>query len=301
MAETDYSAILVAPAKLNLSLTIRSRRPDGLHDLISLVCFLDLHDTLSISLSETEADHISVTGCFAAGLDGDNLVLRAISAFRDAVGYVPPLSITLHKAIPVAAGLGGGSADAAAILRLLAKAHGRSATTLQYMLLPPDLERIFLSALRPAVVTCMAPAQVLTPKKPGFPPIRSSSSIREYQCPRRFGIPGVVRNQNPVESIQAHRALRRICLRAETTLKLAVAVAPEIGPVLAALSDLPGTIGPRLSGSGATCFALFETESERDLAERQIRQHYPEYWIYAGKLKNWDLNSLLPETEAPLD
>lgn len=302
MAETDYSAILVAPAKLNLSLTIRSRRPDGLHDLISLVCFLDLHDTLSISLSETEADHISVTGCFAAGLDGDNLVLRAISAFRDAVGYVPPLSITLHKAIPVAAGLGGGSADAAAILRLLAKAHGRSATTSSIHAIAARLGADIPVCLASRCRYVHGTGTNLDPEETGFSTYPVLLVNPGISVPTGSVFRASATKPKSGREYSGSQSLAEDMFAGRNDLETpAIAVAPEIGPVLAALSDLPGTIGPRLSGSGATCFALFETEGERDLAERQIRQHYPEYWIYAGKLKNWDLNSLLPETEAPLD
>ena len=302
MAETDYSAILIAPAKLNLSLTILGRRADGFHDLISLICFLDLRDTLSIALSETEADHISVTGRFAAELDQENLVLKAISAFRDTVGHVPPLSITLHKAIPVAAGLGGGSADAAAILRLLARVHGLSATASLVHAVAARLGADIPVCLESRCRYVRGTGTSLDPEETGFtgyPVLLVNPGI---SVPTGSVFRASTTKPKSVREYSGSQSLVEDLLAGRNDLETpAVAIAPEIGPIMAALSDLPGAVGPRLSGSGATCFAVFKTERERDLAERQIRQYYPGYWIHAGTLKNWDVDSLFPKTEALLD
>ena len=297
MAETGYSATLIAPAKINLSLTVLGRRPDGFHELVSLVAFADLHDRLSVTLSETGSDHLTVAGPFAERLDRDNLVLRAILAFRDEIGPVPPLSIALHKAIPVAAGLGGGSADAAATLRLLAREHGLTA-------MAPSIQAI-AAGLGADIPVCLD-SRCRYMHGTGTTLDRGESGFTGY--PALFVNPGVAVPTGAVFGALAKD--RRVARDAPVPCRLAddivagrndleapaIAVAPEIGPALRTLSDLPGAIGARLSGSGATCFALFETVSERDRAAQLFRQTYPAYWVHAGALRNWDMDSLFPET-----
>ena len=122
-----------APAKLNLALHVRRRRPDGYHDLETLFAFCRDGDV--ISLAPAPADSFAITGPFGAALagEGDNLVTRARDAFRAAFGVSDPCAIVLEKNLPVASGIGGGSADAAATLRALARLHG----------VTPDDRRLF--------------------------------------------------------------------------------------------------------------------------------------------------------------
>ena len=116
-----------APAKINLALHVRCKRPDGYHELETLFAFLQHGDT--ITLRRTDAARFGVTGPFAAALagEGDNLVLRAASLFSARFGDPGPLDIVLDKHLPVASGIGGGSADAAATLRALARLTGIAA------------------------------------------------------------------------------------------------------------------------------------------------------------------------------
>jgi 4-diphosphocytidyl-2-C-methyl-D-erythritol kinase len=113
-----------APAKVNLTLRVRGRRADGYHELESLVAFADVADTLI--LTGAERDGLEVAGPFAgnSGPVADNLVLKALGAIRERIGPVKAGRFLLEKNVPVAAGLGGGSADAAAALRLVARANG---------------------------------------------------------------------------------------------------------------------------------------------------------------------------------
>ena len=113
-----------APAKINLALHLRRRRPDGYHDLESIFAFTDFGDRLHAAPAETLTLTLSGPTAAAAGPDADNLVLRAGWALAAAAGMVPGAAVTLEKRIPVAAGLGGGSADAAAALRLLNRLWG---------------------------------------------------------------------------------------------------------------------------------------------------------------------------------
>lgn len=112
-----------APAKLNLTLEILGRRPDGYHELVSLVAFADVGDRLCLRTHEGREVSLEVTGPFAAAIDGDNLVLRAARCFLDAHPNAHGGHFLLHKRLPVAAGVGGGSSDAAAAVRLLARAN----------------------------------------------------------------------------------------------------------------------------------------------------------------------------------
>ncbi|WP_193172325.1 4-(cytidine 5'-diphospho)-2-C-methyl-D-erythritol kinase [Nisaea nitritireducens] len=299
MAETGYSATLIAPAKINLSLTVLGRRDDGFHDLISLVAFADLHDRLSVTLSETGSDQLTVAGPFAGSLDRDNLVLKAISAFRKEIGPVPPLSITLHKAIPVAAGLGGGSADAAAILRLLAREHGLTT-------MAPSIQAI-AAGLGADIPVCLdsrcrymrGTGTTLDPEESGFARYPALLVNPGVAVPTGAVFGALAAEQKAGRDISGPRSLAEDIVTGRNDLEApAVAVAPEIGPVLSALSDLPGALGARLSGSGATCFALFETDSERDRAAERFRQTYPAYWLHAGALRNWEMDSLFPQTPA---
>ena len=111
-------------AKVNLGLIITGRRPDGYHDLDMLVAFADVGDEITLTLAG--ADRFDVAGPMAAGLatDADNLVLQAVRGFRALTGRIEPLAVRLVKRLPVASGIGGGSADAAAALRLLARLNG---------------------------------------------------------------------------------------------------------------------------------------------------------------------------------
>lgn len=299
MAEAGYSATLIAPAKLNLSLTVLGKRPDGYHDLISLVAFADLHDVLSITLAETAADQLTVAGPFAGSLDRDNLVLKAISAFRAAIGPVPPLSITLLKTIPVAAGLGGGSADAAAILRLLARQHGLTPMDPSIQAIAAELGADIPVCLESCCRYMRGTGTTLDPKESEFARYPALLVNPGIAVPTGAVFAALAAEKKAATDVSAPRSLTEGILAGRNDLEApAVAVAPEIGPVLSALSDLPGALGARLSGSGATCFTLFETDSERDHAAEQFRQTYPTYWMHAGTLQNWDNHSLFPQTSA---
>tara|TARA_E500000305_G_scaffold81012_1_gene66821 strand:- start:1628 stop:2536 length:909 start_codon:yes stop_codon:yes gene_type:complete len=302
MAEADYSTSLIAPAKLNLSLTILGRRPDGFHDLVSLVAFADLHDMLSVTLAETATDQLMVAGPFAGNLDRDNLILKAISAFRDAIGPVPPLSIALQKNIPVAAGLGGGSADAAAILRLLAQQHGLTAMDASIQAIAARLGADIPVCLDSRCRYMRGTGTTLDPPESGFARYPALLVNPGIAVPTGAVFGALAKEQKAETDASGPRSLAEDIVTGRNDLEApAVAVAPEIGPVLSALSDLPGALGARLSGSGATCFTLFETDNARDRAAEQFRQIYPAYWLHAGTLRNWDMASLKPQIPAVSD
>jgi len=248
---------LTAPAKVNLSLNITGRRDDGYHLLDSIVVFTAFGD--QIDLSPDSGDSVRVSGPFAASLTaaGDNICLRALSAFREAGGEAGPLAIHIDKQIPVGAGLGGGSSDAAAMLRHL---NGASAH-------PLSEERLAAVALSLGadVPVCLAGTaqrmqgigEILTPLEP--PPrghlvlARPDAMLATGEVFRRWQQAGPAGAASDTGSRPD-----RIIAAGNDLEAAATALVPAIGTVLVSLRDCEGIIAAQMSGSGTACFGLFE-------------------------------------------
>lgn len=293
MGDTGSPFLLKAPAKLNLSLKVLGRRPDGYHELVSLVGFADLHDRLVVELSSAGEDDLRLDGPFAQTLEGDNLVLQAIRAFRRDIAAVHGLRITLTKNIPVAAGLGGGSSDAAAILRFLARSEGIDPVA--------DSVRRIAAALGADIPVCLEARSRY---------MRGTGTALDEPLPDRGAIPLLM--INPRISVPTGPVFRALAAPALDPLggpalpgteaeifdgvndlePPARSVAPVIGMVLEELKASDGARGARLSGSGATCFALFGTAQERNHAADRIRRAHPDWWYHTGTLKNWTAEEL---------
>jgi 4-diphosphocytidyl-2-C-methyl-D-erythritol kinase len=241
-----------APAKLNLALHLRRRRADGYHDLETVFAFTEFGD----SLGAAPADDLSlkVTGAFAtpAGQGADNLVLRAARALAAAAGIVPGAALHLDKRIPVAAGLGGGSADAAAALRLLSRLW-----RLDWSQARLEVIAASLGADVPACIasrTCLGsgsgtdltawPADFT-----GIPVLLVNPRVAVPTAPVFAGWDMVDRGAIPPGAALAS-------LRNDMTAA-ASAIAPVITDSLAALAATAGARLVRMSGSGATCFAVY--------------------------------------------
>ena len=270
-----------APAKVNLALHVLGRRADGYHLLDSLVVFADIGDTLRAAPAEALA--LDVTGPFAAALagDADNLALRAARRLAAAAGIAPRARLTLDKRLPVASGIGGGSADAAAALRLLARLwHLPLPSTELALALGADVPVCL--AGRPArmagIGEALAPAPALPPcglllVNPGVA-VATPAVFRARSGP--FSPP-----LDLPDGWADAAALAADLARLGNDLEApAVALAPAIGTVLAALRALPGTLLARMSGSGATCFALFATAAHARQAATQVTR--PGWWAWGG-------------------
>ncbi len=290
-AETDGRAVVVrAPAKINLTLHITGRRDDGYHLLDSLVAFADLADVLT--LSEADDLILDVTGPFAGALAGlsvaDNLVLRAARRLGEVLEPGRGAHINLCKNLPVAAGIGGGSADAAATLIGLSRLWGES--------LPANILMPLGLGLGADVPVCLAgrpmymsgigerldpapplPAAGLALVNPGVP--LSTPAVFQARV-GAFSDPARLRN-SPTDAAELARALatRRNDLEAP-----ARTIAPVIGEVLAALEAAPGCLLARMSGSGATCFGLFADRDAAISAVADIDAAHAEWWGAAGVL-----------------
>lgn len=262
-------------AKINLALHVRRRRDDGYHELETLFAFVDAGDVLSARVAER--DGLTTLGEFAGGLDDPfgNLVARALNALPRPKG----LHITLEKNLPVAAGLGGGSADAGAVFRLVRERFG----------LPEDwrARAAQLGADVPACVesvTCIGrgTGTALEPADDslaGTPVLLVNPRVPLSTGPVFAGWDGTDRGPLPQGNA------RTIALEGRNDLEApAIALCPPIAEVLAALEETDAFLA-RMSGSGATCFALYDSEHARDAASAQVHAGQPDWWQMKGKLR----------------
>ena len=268
MHETAY-------AKLNLALHVRKRRDDGYHELETLFAFCEHGDVLSAE--PAERDEVRTIGEFATnvGDPGDNLVARALNALPHPDG----LAITLEKNLPVAAGLGGGSADAGAVFRLVERPHG----------LPDDWQEraLKLGADVPACVRSQMAVgrgvgEDLAPLDndlAGTPVLLVNPRVPLSTGPVFKAWDG--QDRGPLTEGTA----REIALQGRNDLEApAISICPPIAGVLAALRETSPMLA-RMSGSGATCFALYDSAELRDAAERSIAQSHPGWWRMATALR----------------
>ncbi len=282
------SASLVeqAPAKINLTLRVLGRRADGYHELESLVAFADLADTLSLQPGLKTA--LDVSGPFAAasGKVSDNLVLKAVAALRQRKGALKAGGFHLEKNIPVAAGIGGGSADAAAALRLLARIIG----------LALDDPRLTSAALHVGadVPVCLDPRSRimrgvgdLLSEPLDLPPlpavlINPGVALATRDVFVKFsGTQGSKKYLAHVPSIQ-NALIEFLRGHGNDLTQAAIACAPVIADVLYALRALPAVRLTRMSGSGPTCFALFPSSGEAAAAAQRLKAERKDWWVYSG-------------------
>ncbi|UAB77285.1 4-(cytidine 5'-diphospho)-2-C-methyl-D-erythritol kinase [Erythrobacter sp. SCSIO 43205] len=268
-----------AYAKINLALHVRKRREDGYHELETLFAFVDAGDTLSAQTSEQ--DQVTTLGEFAAGIDDpfDNLVAKALSVLPRPRDFEQGLNITLEKNLPVAAGLGGGSADAGAVFRLVERLHG----------LPDDWQE------RAAKLGADVPSCVRSETAIG----RGTGTELEPLEDDLKGTPVLLVNPRITLSTASvfkawgqkdlgplpEGTARDIAEQGRNDLdEPAFALCPVIPEVLAELAKDNAWL-TRMSGSGATCFALYEEESARDDALKRLKTERPDWWTLGGKLR----------------
>jgi 4-diphosphocytidyl-2-C-methyl-D-erythritol kinase len=268
MHETAY-------AKINLALHVRRRREDGYHELETVFAFVDQGDVLNAE--PATRDELRTLGEFGIQLTDpfDNIVATALSRLPHGAGW----RVTLEKNLPVAAGLGGGSADAGAVFRMVEHAHGL-----------PDDWRARAAALGADVPACVLSQTCIgrgtgTELEPiasdlaGTPVLLVNPRVPLATGPVFRGWDGIDRGALPEGSV------REIALGGRNDLEApALALCPPIGEVLAALRR-SGAWLSRMSGSGATCFALFEHEDALHEAGAMLATAHPGWWRLGGKLR----------------
>lgn len=276
MTETAY-------AKVNLALHVRRRRADGYHEIESLFAFCEDGDGLSARARDDGAILLRIEGPFAPGLDAGegNLVVRAARALQDAAGTGQGADLTLAKNLPVASGIGGGSADAAAALRLLDRLWdiGMGEERLIALGDPLGSDVPACVASRTLVGTGRGEALrfvELDGDLAGAAILLVNPGAAVATGPVFHAWDGVDRGPLDAADWRAGR---------NDLAAPAMGIAPAIGGVLAALEALPGVTLARMSGSGATCFALFGDDAARDEAQAAVRAAHPDWWTMASRLR----------------
>jgi 4-diphosphocytidyl-2-C-methyl-D-erythritol kinase len=262
-------------AKINLALHVRHRRPDGFHDIETIFAFAQDGDGLE--RTEGEAG-LTITGPFGAGLSAgpDNLVLRAAAALGSTDS-----ALRLDKRLPIAAGIGGGSADAAAALRLLRPA-GVDDVTLEEIAagLGADVPACLLSATARAEGLGHPVTPITAAGLTGMPLLLVNPRVPCPTGPVFRGWDGI--DRGPLAQGDPLTA----ALSGRNDLEPpARAALPVIDEVLALLRDQRGVVLARMSGSGATCFALFERSSDRDAAAAAVAGVRPSWWCLITALR----------------
>jgi 4-diphosphocytidyl-2-C-methyl-D-erythritol kinase len=284
-------------AKVNLTLRVIGRRTDGYHDIESVVAFADCADRLTLTPGPELTLQMSGPLAQACGATSDNLVLKAARLLAERVPNMKAGSFTLDKVLPVAAGIGGGSADAAAALRLLAQLNGLSL----------DDERLLEVALETGadVPVCLASracdmtgvGETLLPLSLPIIPCVMVNPCVPVATRDVFDALGLRSGELLVGATDVFRGTDWpeagasvedwVEVLADNTNDLeapATRIEPVIGAVIAALNATNGAWLARMSGSGATCFAIYENTADAGRAADKIRRDHPDWWVHAGTL-----------------
>jgi 4-diphosphocytidyl-2-C-methyl-D-erythritol kinase len=287
-----------ARAKVNLTLRVVGRRVDGLHDLESVVAFADCADRLTLNSGPDLILAASGPRAQECGATADNLVLKAARLLAERVAGLKLGEFALDKQLPVAAGIGGGSADAAAALRLLARANG----------IALDDQRIIESAQLTGadVPVCLAsracvmtgvgenqlpldlpklPCLLVNPRLPvATRDVFAALGLRNGEL--RVGAADVIRAPRwPDGDATFDQWIGTLSAGTNDLEPPALRIQPVIGEVLSALRASTGVRLARMSGSGATCFAVFDQDEAAQRAAQLIGRDHPSWWVHAGTLR----------------
>ena len=271
-----------ARAKVNLALHVLGRRADGYHEIDSAVAFTEAGDVLTVVAEQGSGLRLSVSGPFAGDVPTgeDNLVCKAHALLSQCL-TLPAMTVRLEKNLPVAAGIGGGSADAAAAIRAMLRAAGAS--------LPPDTLNAIALKLGADVPVCLRqqacrmqgigeilsalphlPAPALVLVNPGVP--CETASV--------FSVLGLARGQAHGSGLPPDTADK---WRNDLT-EPAIRIQPVIGEVLGLMRQQEKLTAVRMSGSGSTCFGLAASLDDAQEAARELRMLQPGWWVLASRL-----------------
>lgn len=290
--------VAFAPAKINLFLHVGAPSADGYHPLCSLMVFADIGDRLVIH--EADALSVQVHGPFAAELagEGDNLVLRAARALlAKARGPQPPLCLSLEKILPVAAGLGGGSSDAGAALRLVRSALEIAVDNDGLEAIAASLGADGAACFRGRPVLAEGRGERLTPS-PELPAIEAvlvnpGVGVSTPAVYRALDSGGAFGDVEPPPMPQAFESVEELAgwlgLMRNDLQAPAIGLAPQIGDVIETLAGEPETLIARMSGSGATCFAICASDIEANALADRVAGMRPDWWVRRCRLGGpWD-------------
>ena len=281
-----------AAAKVNLYLHVAPPTPDGYHPIASLMAFADVGDTIAGDPAPELS--LKIGGPFGEGLSAgpDNLVLRAAEALLARSGRPDAgASLVLTKALPIAAGLGGGSSDAGAALRLLNALHGLGFDDAALESVAAGIGADGAACLRARLLVAEGRGEKLSPA-PAMPPLPAvlvnpgvpSPTGPVYRAYDASGAPGRADRPEP-PPLRTVRAAAEWLARCRNDLEApALQLEPRIGEALDALRAEPESLMVRMSGSGATCFALTNTRAEAETLAGRLLAAHPTWWVKACTL-----------------
>lgn len=278
-----------APAKINLTLAVRGKRPDGYHELDSLVAFASFGDHLRLTTGTKLA--VTATGDFATAIVDENLIHKTV---RKALEIEPRLVVGtfgLDKRLPVAAGLGGGSSDAAAALRLLQRVNPTLSDSIDWHAIAASSSADVPVCLLARAARMQGLGEIVTPL-PHFPsigcvlanprlPLATAAVFRALKAP---SLEQDDSQSNAMHFVSATELLDFVRSGHNDLEAPAIALCPAIADVRRELALLPGARIARMSGSGPTCFALFTSKEEAEAGARALAARHPHWWSAAGTL-----------------
>lgn len=280
----------LAPAKINLTLSVLGQRADGYHELESLVTFADVHDV--VTLSPGAGNGVSVAGPFAGYIGGENLLVRALALLHEADPLLRLGPVRLDKTLPVAAGVGGGSADAAALLRAVAQANPERAPGIAWSDIAARLGADVPVCLggRPALMwgigektaplSRLAQAHVVL-VNPGLPLPTADvfKALEAAEAPLSRPAPA------PPDLPQLSDLIDYMRARGNDLDRPATRLLPVIGEIKAILDAEAGCHLAAMAGSGPTCFGLFADRARAKQAAARIAEAHGDLWVRATVLQ----------------
>ena len=280
----------IARAKINLTLRVLGKSETGFHLIESITAFSDFGDEVEI-FTNSSRDQLEISGPFSKDLEGDNIVVKALESFRKETIWTQPITIKIFKQIPVAAGLGGGSADAACVLKMLNLLAPKARVSEEKM------EEIGLN-LGSDVPACLSGKTLkmegrgeklsIIGRIPNMPILLVNPNIRlsTKAVFKTFSKKGLFKPADENANVDVEKIFKGIgCNTPNDLIEPAIKLAPVIQEVLFVLRKLKGIKTVGMSGSGATCFALFEPNDTVSVikAEEQIKNYG--WWTASTFLK----------------
>lgn len=264
----------IAPAKINLNLAVTGKQGDGYHTLNSIMAFTNFGD--HITLTRTDNFKLTITGPFADQLNGhDNLITQAAALWRTYTKQPTPYHVQLEKNLPIASGLGGGSSDAATFLTLLNHNHTYDLTQIaaplgSEMAVCLHASAAYVTGVGERIKPITIPSWPILLINP-LTPCSTATIFEHFTGPFSDEAEVPITDWSDWLKTTARNDLQE--------------TASQLYPVINTILDnIPTCMYKGMSGSGATCFALFDSQSDLIAAEKTLKQHYPNYWIHAGVL-----------------
>ncbi len=279
-----------ARAKVNLTLRVLGRRPDGYHELESLVAFAGVGDEITLRVGASPG--VTVSGPFARAIEGENIVARALKSLDEVRPGLTLGAVDIEKRLPVAAGIGGGSADAAAVLRAVRRANAAKASAVDWVGLAASLgadvpvclastSQLMWGIGRETAPVPTLPALPAVLVNPGVPLATGAvfHALGAPPAPQRASAPEVPASFPDMAALAAYLRTHGNDLE-----PAAMSLCPAIGMVLDELRDQPCVVLARMSGSGPTCFAVLETDAAAAAAAHRIRERNSGWWAVSTTL-----------------